>query len=259
MTVKVIGRAAHFQVSPLSHHAGDYQMKVIAEHHYHRLGTLVLPLCEEVKKDREAMLLLYSAFDPNRDARLTSFVKLINVFNSLLLASVFARNSIASGSWKETLGAEEFSIWVQEYDGFLKIGFVQAVFLAIESSLRIFLRALDPMACKGGMAEFKSIYECLFKSKLSGCPADGFELLDLLRNIRNTVHNNGVFFNLKRSDASVKWAGQTYVFKHGIPVDFVTWDLIIHAADAVRKLLRSVCEDANIQAITTEITEPYRP
>jgi hypothetical protein len=184
---------------------------------------------------------------------------LINVFNSLLLASVFARNSITSGNWRETLGAEEFSIWVQEYDGFLKIGFVQAVFLAIESSLRVFLRALDPTACKGGMAEFKSIYECLFKSKLYVCPIDGVELLDLLRNIRNTVHNNGVFFNPKGSDTSVKWAGQNYVFKHGLPVDFVTWDLIIYAADVVRKLLRSVTEDASLQAITTEITEPYRP
>lgn len=234
-------------------------MTIAADEHFHRLGTLVLPLCEAAKRDREAMLLLYPAFDPSRDSRLTSFVKLINVFNSLLLASVFARNTIASGTWKEKLSAEEFSIWVREYDQILKIGFVQATFSGIESSLRVFLRALDPAACNGGMAEFKSIYECLFKSKLHVCPVDGVELLDALRNIRNTVHNNGVFFNPKGLDKSVTWAGQAYVFKHGVPVDFVTWDFIVRAADAVRRLLRTVVEDDAIQAVTTEITEPCRP
>jgi hypothetical protein len=76
------------------------------------------------------------------------------------------------------------------------------MFSSIESSLRLFLRALDPTACNGGMKEFNSIYDCLFNSKLATAPADGIELLNLLRLVRNTIHNNGVYFNPRGTDVT---------------------------------------------------------
>ncbi|MEC7227284.1 MAG: hypothetical protein VXW00_10475 [Candidatus Latescibacterota bacterium] len=131
------------------------------------------------------------------------------------------------------------------------------MFLAVESSLRLFLRAIDPAACNGGMAEFKSIYECLFRSKLSAVPSNGIALLDLLRLVRNTIHNNGVYFHPNGNDASITWDGETFEFKQGSPVDFVTWDFMIRVSEALRQLLREVVEDATLKAIAAEIDDPF--
>ncbi len=174
-----------------------------------------------------------------------------------MLTCVFARNSIEEGNWRKTAGAEEFTLWIQNYDDFVKIGYIHNISLAIESSFRNFLRALDPKACVRGMAEFKSIYECLFKSKLSEAPSEGTKLLDFLRLIKNTSHNNGVYLHQSGVNKTVNWKGKNYEFKQGTPVDFVTWDFILEISDALRSLLRKVAEDQNLKAINREITESF--
>jgi hypothetical protein len=46
------------------------------------------------------------------------------------------------------------------------------------------------------------------------------ELLDLLRHIRNTIHNNGVHFHSDGKDKSVSYNGRQYKFEIGNPVEF---------------------------------------
>lgn len=232
-------------------------MEIPIGNFYKELSPQILPLCDKTKSDLESVILLYSNFNPDKDARISSFVKLANVFNSLLLTFVFARNSIAEGSWKEAISGEEFTLWIQNFDDFVKIGFIHNISLVIESSFRIFLRALDPNAAVGGMAEFKSIYECLLKSKLAEVPPEGTKLLDFLRLIKNTSHNNGVYFHQSGDNKTVNWKGEVYEFKQGTPVDFVTWDFVLKLSDALRSLLRKVVEDQNLQSIKNEITESF--
>ncbi len=224
---------------------------------YKELSPKALLLCDKTKADLGRAIHLYSDFNPDKDARITSFVKLINVFNSLLLTFVFARNGIDEGDWRESIGGEEFGLWIQNFDDFVKIGYIHNISLVIESSFRIFLRAIDPKACVRGMSEFKSIYECLFNSKLAESPAEGIKLLNFLRLIKNTFHNNGVYFHQSGVNTTINWKGQIYEFKQGEPVDFVTWDFVLNLSDALRILLRKVVEDQNLKSIKKEITESF--
>jgi len=224
---------------------------------YNELSSRALLLCDKSRADLAAAIHLYANFNPDKDARITSFVKLINVFNSLLLTFAFARKGIDEGDWKESNEGDEFSLWIQNFDDFVKIGYIHNISLVIESSFRIFLRALDPKACGRGMSEFKSIYECLFKSKLAEPPSDGVELLNFFRLIKNTFHNNGVYFHQSGVNSTINWKGQIYEFKQGKPVDFVTWDFVLNFSNDLRGLLRKVVEDQNLKSIKKEITESF--
>jgi len=237
-------------------------MKAIGPEEVHKLIKQLELVRDRAVEDKNAIIQLYSSVDPKHDARITAFSKLINILNSVQLALTFISKHLLHKEWWDSIANEPISdadkqIYANEFANLIKVAFVHGAFSAVESSLRLFLRALDPIACNGGMAEFKSIYDCLFKSKLATEPIEGSQLLDLLRLVRNTIHNNGVYFSSRGSDARLIWNGQTYEFYHGKPVDFVTWEFLINISDALRRLLREIAEDANMKAIKAEITDPF--
>jgi hypothetical protein len=135
---------------------------------------------------------------------------------------------------------------------FLRISFIQGVFFAVESSLRVFVRSLEPTACAAGCAEFKSIYEWLMKRLGLQHHRD---LLDLIRNIRNVMHNNGLFFPLSAKDAAITYRGTTYDFVMGKPNSFVTWPLVTTLASDLVCAVRDIVEADELRSID-RIAEP---
>lgn len=232
-------------------HASEYFMILIGELQTVRNGFM---------QDQIDVTRLYPSVDPRYDARISAYTKAINAINSTHLALTFIAKHLLHDEWWAAITHKQIpdadkKVYVVEFVNFTTIAFVQGLFLVVESSLRIFLRALDSSACNGGTAEFKSIYDCLFKSKLSSAPHEGIELLDLFRLVRNTVHNNGIYFHKTGKDTSVNWGGETFVFKHGAPIDFATLEFVIRISKAVRKLLREVVEDASLRAIRAPIND----
>lgn len=224
-----------------------------------RIGRLQA-VRDEFVHDRERIKKLYPSVDPQRDARISAYTKAINALNSVQLAMTFAAKHLLHDEWWAAITPQHVSdsdkkIYVEEYANFIGIGFSQSMFLVVESSLRLFLRGLDPGACNRGTAEFKSVYECLFRNKLSTVPYEGIELLELFRLVRNTVHNNGVYFHKTQSDARVTWDGETFEFKHGQPVSFANIEFLIRISGALRRLLREVIEDPSLRAVTAQIND----
>lgn len=228
----------------------------------HDLIEQLQPVRDRAVDDMMAVGRLYPFSSPDHDARITAFAKLVNVLNSVQLAFTFASKHLLHKPWWDAIARTPISdndklAYANEFANFIKVGFVHALFSSIESSLRLFLRALDPVACNGGMAEFKSIYDCLFNSKLAAAPTDGGQLLDLLRLVRNTIHNNGVYFTPRGGTITLTWEGDRFEFKQGVAVNFVTWELLIRLSDSLRTLLREIVNDANLRSITVEIDDPF--
>jgi len=74
-----------------------------------------------------------------------------------------------------------------------------------------FFNIVWQQAAAQGMSVFKRLRD-------SGWHYPGGEeesFLDLFRNLRNTIHNNGVFWARDGSDHTVVWRGTTYDFPHG--------------------------------------------
>jgi len=132
------------------------------------------------------------------DARVGIFAKCINVIEPTFFALIFEKEQLRTkefqgrfpGEGNKPPSQEEI---VSQSDNFLRyliLCYAITFFSVIESSLRIFVKKLDPTACSNGTAEVQSIYNWLLK-KLD---LQKYEtLLELFRLIRNCMHNNGVF------------------------------------------------------------------
>jgi hypothetical protein len=80
-------------------------------------------------------------------------------------------------------------------------------------------------------------------------------LLDLLRLIRNTIHNNGVYFHRSGNNESVDYKGNIYNFNIGKPVDFVTWDFLFEVTDEVVDLIVDIVKSNELSTIN-QIIDP---
>ena len=198
---------------------------------------------------------------PDNDARISGFAKLSNVERSTALGIKFYADCLIDQDWwaanSSGYSAQDCRRINIAYMDLEKIAAIQGGFSALESTLRVLLRDVDAGACGGGMAEFKSIYDCLFRTKLTNQPSEGIELLDLLRETRNTVHNNGVYFNRRRCPrVTVSYRGVDYHFDHASKLDFVKWDLLISLLRDSAKFLLEVVNDPVIVAPGSK-TDPY--
>lgn len=221
-------------------------------------------ILNQTVENKKEVISIYSSVDPSKDARITAFSKLIDVFNSTQLSLIFVSKHLMNNAWwsdicKNPIPNTGPKSYTDGFGRFIKFGLLHGIFSCVESSLRIFLRAVDHTACSGGLGNFESVYKCLLQSKLSKPQLNGVELLHLLRLVRNTIHNNGVYFHKSGNDDSVTWKGTIYEFKQGLPVHGITLDFILTISDDVLSLLRSVVEDAKIRAITHEISDPAGP
>jgi hypothetical protein len=74
----------------------------------------------------------------SRDIRLTTFSKLINVYNSTYLSFVFIANHATDLQWWGQVAAKpipkvDIALYVKEFEGFTKVAFLQCFFSSIES------------------------------------------------------------------------------------------------------------------------------
>jgi hypothetical protein len=189
-------------------------------------------------------------FDQMKDARVTIFSKCLVAIDSASLGIMLRQSSLIEDEWWNRIWLKELGLHAvpdkrsigmmgNNFMQFLVIGFFHSFFSAIESAFRIYLREIDPIACNNGTADFEAIYNCLLK-KLD--LQQYKELLDLLRHIRNTIHNNGVYFHRDGEDRSVPYNGKQYKFEIGKPVEFLKGVLIflLDLMPDIRKMIEDV-------------------
>ncbi len=193
-----------------------------------------------------------------KDARITVFSKLINVCNSTQLSFTFMHFHLTKLDWWKQIAKSEIpkndaQIYANEFDMFTKIGFVQFSFSSIESAFRLYVKSIDSSACNNGTAEFKSIYSWLLKQTNLQSHEN---VLDLLRLVRNTIHNNGVYFHKSGQSETVTYRGKDYNFTIGKPVDFMTWDFIFKLISDIENLVIEVVKSTILNKIDL-IEDPF--
>jgi hypothetical protein len=240
---------------------------------FHRLGMsgdALIQRLQDIKEqafnDKQQLTTANPGWNPYKDARLLSLGKFINVcertqFGLYILGKMLDNDWYQSNMANETQQDPDYKmILTVEFEKSLKYGFGMSLFTLIESSFRIFLRAVDPTACKGATTTFDSIYKSLLGFKQLNFPSADKQnvetLLDFIRLVRNLIHNDGVYFDEDGKDKSVTYRGVQYQFYHGKPVDFVYWNLLLTLADDIRGLLVQVIYHPRI-AIQSQVIDPF--
>ena len=207
---------------------------------------------------RDGLLVKYPSWDREMDARVAAFNRLgailTGVHASFFWLAEFLRNE-QKGHSTLPLAKDAREYYFTTFIDFTRTGLLISTFSTVESSFRSFLRAIDPNACNGATSEFKSVYECLLRSKLSVGVNDYIQLLDLLRHARNTIHNNGVYLSKTGTDVQVPYKGVTYRFPHGTRIDFVTFEFVLSLTEDLAQLLFKIVADPALTTITATIKD----
>lgn len=112
-----------------------------------------------------------------------------------------------------------------ELQTFYRFGF----FVFLMSGLEHGLRAIQPPVVKGAAGQsddkFWKIYTSLFRAALMPERADKhINLFAFLSTLRNTIHNNAVYYPEHHKDHTYVVGERTHEFKDGKIVDVFGWD-----------------------------------
>jgi len=197
------------------------------------------------------------------DARIGVFAKCLNAIEPVLFSLIFCKENLSNPMWqarfskdhKTPPSAEEVQHQVDSYLMYQQYSYAELFFASIESSMRIFDRAIDPEACNQGKANFASISDFLLKRT----DTEKYKpLLELFRLIRNTSHNNGIYLPEREGNRSITWKGTEYLFEEGKSVLFVTMPFLIELSKDLREMLVDIVESKNLSNIQ-EILDPTFP
>jgi hypothetical protein len=229
-------------------------------------GISIIEKLEKIQQnildDQRCLSSKYPNWDTKEDIRNTVFFRFINALNSIKLSIIFIEQHLKDNRWWRKsfpeITSHDKQIQLREFAQSTKHHFGLSIFILIENAFRIFLRAIDPAACNSGTDAFESIYKCLLNSKLVNTPSStAIELLELVRLVRNTIHNDGIYFHRNGKDIEVSYKGEKYQFIYGKPVEFVTWEFLLMLTDDIRELLVQTISDKAIAEIDTQIKDPF--
>ncbi len=167
----------------------------------------------------------HPGWDRDRDARLAFFWRVHGIAQTALVLTAFQTNDLHSPEWwkgkfDRVPSAEDRAVVSDEVMRFVGVGLFHAIFSVMETSLRSMVREGDPAACEGGAANFESIYSWVVaRSKRKRAKP----MFNLMRLVRNTVHNNGAFVSPKGKNESVRFDNRAFDFRHMQVVDFRAW------------------------------------
>jgi hypothetical protein len=81
--------------------------------------------------------------------------------------------------------------------------------------------------------------------------------LDFYRTIRNTVHNNGIYFHKNRKTENINWNGKTYTFNYGKKINFATWDLLFEVLTDILNKMKKLFTNKQLSIISEEMSDPF--
>lgn len=217
-------------------------------------------LIKALKEERERILQRHPTWKVT-DARVTVFAKYANTLSSAHLGLIFQNEHLLHREWwmsshfatMQPLTDEDIANRVVEFDRFLRVGCVQMQVSAIESSFRLYVRAIDATACRNGHGEFEPLYRWLFKRL-------GFQqyepLMQLLLRVRNTIHNDGVYFHRLGHNKTLVYKGTTYHFEVGKEINFFTWPFLLYLAEELIQMVSEVVESEAV-AMLDAVGDPF--
>jgi hypothetical protein len=210
-----------------------------------------MELCNDHRRRYRELVGRHPGWNADRDARLIVFNRTALIFHTASLFRFFQVGTLTEQDfWRTNFGAdlpdEGMELIQMQCSAFINTGLLQFQFSSYETALRLFVRGIDPAACGGAAIEFKRIYDWLFQRlNLQHLTT----LFDLLRMLRNTIHNNGIYISRNATDASVTYKGKQYDFVHRHRIDFVTWDLIVELYEDVADALVQIVEAPELAAV----------
>ena len=192
---------------------------------------------------------------PQDDARRCAIMRLASILFFPVVSLYTMRIHMADPAWWEQYaqgtGSDLANPGRTAFDRGIKGKLIMDLLGNLEHSFRLILNQLDP---SNGASNFSTISRSLFRAsnpRLSNIPAGWEPTIELLRLMRNTVHNSWAHFPDNEKNATVIFNGIKYEFIVEKPLDFVSWDLLGEISESLFQILIAVVRDANVVHLPT--------
>jgi hypothetical protein len=129
------------------------------------------------------------------------------------------------------------SILVKEFKDVIRFAYSQVLYSIMESKFRLFLMTAYPGAL-GKRKDRRDIFYNVYKCLLEETERTQYEhLIWFFSLIRNTIHNNGKYWNKALPCVCTKYKGTIFKFEHGkmltLPDDALKWLLLYITPDNI--------------------------
>ncbi|PKO06562.1 MAG: hypothetical protein CVU41_05525 [Chloroflexi bacterium HGW-Chloroflexi-3] len=211
-----------------------------------------------IKEKREYFSRDHENWIKEKDIRYSIFSRFNKFLFATKLSIIFIETDLKNPYWWQNhfsqlqLGEKTSSL--QIYEQWVKHHLGMSLFIQTEYFFRTMLRFLDPNVCNNSTSEFINIYECLL-SKINLNFPEPNNLLNLLRLIRNTIHNDGLYRNKNFNNESVIYKDKEYNFFQDTLIDFVTWDFLLLLTNDIIELIFEIIINEKIISLPTAISD----
>src|SRR5574340_197953 len=182
---------------------------------------------------------------PENDARRAAVMRLASILFFPVVSLYVMRKHMHDPAWWEQYapgaGVDLADQGRTAFNQGVKCRLIVELLGNLEHSFRLILNQLDPT---NKAKKVSKIFESLFRPshpRLNNIPAGWEPTLQLLRLIRNTVHNSWTHCPDNGENATVIFKGNSYEFTVGKPLDFVSWDLLGDLIETSCKSLLGLC------------------
>lgn len=199
-------------------------------------------------------------WEQNHDVRLGTFSgihsgletsrTIINTYRDIIVPQFVANQALHV----QAFGSSRPFKPLLDYEGHILSTLFFGVFHKIESAMRSILRAIDSNACERGTAAFESIYTCLLRSHAKTVDASALDLLNLCRNVRNTIHNSGIVHNKRGKDVTAVYESVAYEFRQGSIVE-LSFEWVFLTVNRLLKTFHQIVRDPAVFDIQSAIVD----
>lgn len=204
----------------------------------------------------------YPKIKKEKDGRVTFFSKSIVVIDSVTMCCIFADRHLSNNKWWTT-SARLYNLnppplvsrkpMREGFKQFILLGCFHFMYSAMESSIRLITKAIDRVQYEERQDSFEKIYSWLIvRLKVKKRYA---KLMDVLRLIRNTIHNNGVYSPVSRKgkrpkNRQISWKGTKCKFQvdRNVKVDDF-WRLVFVTTPDCLSMLQQIIDSNEVSNI----------
>ncbi|MCD4802312.1 MAG: hypothetical protein K8R16_05175 [Anaerolineales bacterium] len=223
----------------------------------------VIEIRNKTDKDISVLICKFD-WDQRKDIRIVSLIKILRFLIALQLSlhSLINMADTEYEHWSDLKLPrpidEDIEGYLLAYKSFIEISFISSLFSIIESTIRAYYQHIDSN-------EYEQIKKSTYKvtnkfllEKLDREFTNGLEWVDFMRNIRNVIHNNGVFSPIDGKSRTMIYKDNEYRFIPGKLLHFVEWPLLLDLVNDFRELMFQISIDENICSLPGTIPEPFR-
>jgi hypothetical protein len=198
-------------------------------------------------------------WDLKSDVRINVFEQIDNLIRSLNLSSAVSVRGFLDKEWikyqlfrNKDLSKKEkiqnLHAARTNLHSFHRMSFTYCLTQVVEGAVRSIAREIIPN--ENGNGKLGPLCKKLSKhlKNPTKINSEMRNALDLLREIRNTIHNNGFYFGHKSKDGSftINYRGKKYTFYNSKPHNFATYSLLAQITDDITDLIRTIVFDPKV-------------